>query len=99
MTQSAQLRYRVDPGDVPPEKAARRLHLTLERFHELFPSLKKRGFPDPDPTTGNYDIDAIDAWRRGRHPHIFKDDRLTPVSTARDPKEVLRARLTRGGNG
>jgi hypothetical protein len=28
---AAETRYRVDPADVPPEKVARRLHLTIDR--------------------------------------------------------------------
>jgi hypothetical protein len=51
----AEIRYRVDPHNVPPEKAARRLHLTLARFNELLPSLIKRGFPEPDSDTGMFD--------------------------------------------
>jgi hypothetical protein len=62
-----QIRFRVDPADVPPEKAARRLHLTLERFNELLPNLKRRGFPDPDQDTGMYDLDQIDLLRANRH--------------------------------
>jgi hypothetical protein len=61
------IRYRVDPGDIPPEKAARRLHLPLQRFNELLPDLLKRGFPAADPTTGNFDLDAINLWRKDRH--------------------------------
>lgn len=57
------IRHRVDPGDVSPEKAARRMGLTPEQFEKHLPALKLRGFPDPDPTTGNYDLEAIDAWR------------------------------------
>jgi hypothetical protein len=64
---AAQIRFRVDPADIPPEKAARRLHLTLDRFNEVLPNLLKRGFPRPDLDTGMYDLDAIDAWRRARH--------------------------------
>ena len=63
----AEIRYRVDPRDVPPEKAARRLHLTLARFNELLPNLIKRGFPESDPDTGMFDLDAIDLWRKSRH--------------------------------
>ncbi|MHC2842859.1 hypothetical protein [Bradyrhizobium diazoefficiens] len=70
MIEAAQIRYRVDPGDVPPEKAARRLHLSPERFNELLPRLIARGFPPADPDTGMYDLEAIDAWRRGRHRSI-----------------------------
>lgn len=61
------LRYQVDPRDVSPEKAARRLGLTMDRFEEVLPQLLRRGFPPSDPDTGNYDLDAIDAWRSARH--------------------------------
>ncbi len=62
-----EIRHRVDPGDVPPEKAARRLHLSIEKFTEVLPKLLARGFPEADPDTGMYDLDAIDLWRRSRH--------------------------------
>jgi len=62
----ASLRFRVDPGDVPAAKAARRLHLTEDRFLELLPRLLTRGFPPADPDTGMFDLEAIDAWRRSR---------------------------------
>jgi hypothetical protein len=64
---AAQIRFRVDPADVPVEKAARRLHLSPERFTELLPRLRERGFPPADETTGMYDLEAIDAWRASRH--------------------------------
>lgn len=64
------IRYRVDPGDVPADKAARRLHLTPERFTAVLPDLLRRGFPAADPTTGMYDLDAIDLWRKGRHANM-----------------------------
>lgn len=67
----SEIRHRVDPGDVPAEKAARRLHLTLDRFNELLPKLTARGFPAADPDTGYYDLDAIDMWRKRRNPKIF----------------------------
>jgi hypothetical protein len=41
----SEIRFRVDPGDVPPEKAARRMHLTVKRFNEVLPKLMVRGFP------------------------------------------------------
>jgi hypothetical protein len=65
MTSSA-IRYRVDPRDVPPAKAARRLHLTVAEFNRLKDDLFARGFPRPDPTTGNYDLKAIGAWQDAR---------------------------------
>ena len=61
------IRFPVEPRDVPPEKAARRLHLDLEQFIQLLPRLLSRGFPASDPDTGMYDLDAIDAWRAARH--------------------------------
>ncbi len=61
------IRCRVDPRDVPPEKAARRLGLTLAKFEERLPGLLDRGFPLADVTTGNYDLDEIDRWRARRH--------------------------------
>jgi hypothetical protein len=61
------VRFKVDPADISPEKAARRLHLTLARFTEVLPDLIKRGFPPADETTGMYDLEAIDLWRRSRH--------------------------------
>ncbi|MCH4560337.1 hypothetical protein [Mesorhizobium jarvisii] len=74
--QTMSIRFKVDPGDVPPEKAARRLGISLERFLELLPRLLSRGFPPSDPDTGNYDLDAIDVWRAARHRPIAPDLRL-----------------------
>jgi hypothetical protein len=82
------MRYRVDPGDIPPEKAARRLHLTLDRFNELLPGLVARDFPQPDLTTGNYDLDEIDRWRRDRHRHNPQAE-LTPCPRAASDGRVL----------
>ena len=83
------LRSSVEPRDVPAEKAARRLHLSASEFGNLLPQLVQRGFPEADPTTGMYDLDAIDAWRRSRHPHLF----LTMPQQARDARTVVDARL------
>ena len=67
-------RFKLPPGgDVPPVTAARRMGLSLDAFREAPPELVSRGFPQADETTGNFDLDAIDAWRRGRHPHHFSD--------------------------
>jgi hypothetical protein len=79
---AADIRYRVDPGDVPADKAARRLHLTPERFAELLPKLSGRGFPAPDPDTGMYDLEAIDLWRKSRNPRLFG---LTPSPAVAQP--------------
>lgn len=61
-----QVRCRIDPMDVPPSKAARRLHLTLPEFEAMLPRLIARGFPAPDPDTGNFGLEAIDRWRQAR---------------------------------
>lgn len=38
------IRFPVEPRDVPPEKAARRLHVTLAEFTVMLPALMDRGF-------------------------------------------------------
>jgi hypothetical protein len=86
---SSHLRFAVEPRDVPEEKAARRLHLTATEFKKKLPALIDRGFPEADPTTGMYDLDAIDAWRRSRHANLF----LTTPLQARDARSVVAARL------
>jgi hypothetical protein len=89
------LRFKLPPGgDVPPVTAARRIGLSLEAFQEALPELLSRGFPSSDPTTGNFDLDAIDAWRRTRYPHLYCD-RLTSPRTARDAKDVVAERVAR----
>src|SRR4051812_23347528 len=62
---------RVIPRDIPRDAAARRMGLTGAEFQAALPSLIARGFPDADPTTGLYDLEAIDAWARARNPHLF----------------------------
>jgi hypothetical protein len=62
----AQIRYRVEPRDIPAIKAARRMHLSLEAFRAKLPELLSRGFPSADPTTGMYFLPAIDKWMEAR---------------------------------
>jgi Meiotically Up-regulated Gene 113 (MUG113) protein len=57
------MRFKLPPGDVPPAVAARRMGMTLEAFTVALPELLGRGFPPADPTTGNYAIEAIEAWQ------------------------------------
>ena len=64
---SANIRFKVDPGDVPPVKAARRMGLTSVEFEKKLPQLLARGFPPPDPTAGMFELQAIDRWRSARH--------------------------------
>lgn len=68
---SKRIRFRVDPGDVPAIKAARRLHLTSAEFADLLLRLLLRGFPPADPDTGMFGLDAIDVWRKLRNPKLW----------------------------
>ena len=85
------IRFHLPPGgDVPPVTAARRIGLSLDAFREHLPALVARGFPGPDKTTGNFDLDAIDAWRRARYPQLFG---LTPTHSARNARDVVSERV------
>lgn len=86
------IRFQVEPRDIPPEKAARRLGLTIEAFAELLPRLQSRGFPMSDPDTGNYDLDAIDQWRASRHRRF-----LQAVPTTDHPTGLVASRLEKLG--
>lgn len=90
-------RFSVQPGDVPREAAARRMGMAAEAFEQTLPKLIARGFPKPDPDTGNFDLDAIDAWRRSRHPSLFSS---TPPA-ARDASTNFAERIAsiKGGRG
>jgi hypothetical protein len=93
------IRFPVEPRDVPPEKAARRLHLTLAEFTAKLPALMDRGFPGPDPTTGMFDLEAIDLWRHARHAHLFALRRLTAAPGLRDSHEVIDERIRKLAGG
>jgi hypothetical protein len=95
---STSIRFRVDPRDVPAEKAARRLHLTPADFQVKLPELVARGFPRADPTTGMFDLTAIDEWMTARH--SARACALTAEPKPRDAKEVFGDRRGRpGGQG
>jgi len=95
------MRFRVEPRDVPPTAAARRLGLTLAEFEYRLPRLLSRGFPPVDPDTGNFDLEAIDRWRHRRHPHLFPDEAavLTAPPVARDASDVVKKRIAELRNG
>jgi hypothetical protein len=86
------LRARVDPRDVPLEKAARRLGLTEAAFQLVADRLHACGFPRPDPDTGMFDLMAIDDWMNRR-------SGLTSIAQARDASTVVRERLERMRGG
>lgn len=89
------LRFQVEPRDVPAHAAARRMGLTESEFRQQLPLLEARGFPPADPTTGHFDLDAIDEWRKRRHPKLF----LTAPEQARDARAVVKQRLEGLRNG
>jgi hypothetical protein len=68
-----EIRFPIEPRDVPPAKAARRLHLTLAEFTAALPDLYRRGFPRPDETTGYYFLPAVDRWMESRDTPISDD--------------------------
>lgn len=86
------IRFAIEPRDVPPEKAARRLGLELDRFLAILPRLLSRGFPPSDPDTGNYDLDAIDEWRRLRHRRVLPDTVVPPHNSGRVKERLERMR-------
>jgi hypothetical protein len=86
-----QIRFRVEPRDVPAVKAARRLHLTLAQFEAKKEELFARLFPRPDPTTGMYDLVAIGAWQDARNPQVFSGAGNGPI----DARTVAGERLAR----
>ena len=86
------MRYRVECRDVPPEEAARRLGVKPNIFADKLPNLFARGFPRPDPDTGNFDLQAIDRWMDSRNPHLFG---IGAQMQARDASIVIKDRLAK----
>jgi hypothetical protein len=86
-------RFQIPPGgEVPDRVAAHRMGMTLKKFTAMLPNLIARGFPKADPDTGNFDLDAIDIWRRKRHRHLYREDDQVG---ARDASTVVQDRLAR----
>jgi hypothetical protein len=87
------LRFHVQIRDVPAAVAARKLGLTLEAFTAKLPELLKRRFPPADPTTGNFDLKAIDAWQDARHPHLSSGETAPSVVSTSSGLAPIRERL------
>jgi len=87
------MRFHVEPRDVPRELAARRIGLTLPRFDAVLADLVDRGFPPADATTGNFDLDAIDEWRKRRHPDLFKQQLVATSPAPAHSTALVRDRL------
>jgi hypothetical protein len=84
-----------DRGDVAPSVVANRLGLTVPEFEARRSELERRGFPEPDETTGRYCIEAVDRWRLRRHARLFPE--LTAATGAVDAAMVFEQRLARRG--
>jgi hypothetical protein len=63
------------------------------------PALLARGFPRPDPTTGMFDLAAIDHWMTARHDPHPGPYALTAESKLRNAQEVSGDRARRLLNG
>lgn len=87
------VRFAVEPRDVPVEKAARRLHLTLLQFRACEHELYARGFPHPDKTTGMFDLHAIDRWMDTRAAGVMTGAVGTPAVV--DARDVFAERVRR----
>lgn len=80
-------------GDVPGSAIAELLGLSLTDFEARCAALSERNFPEPDPTTGLYCIEAVDRWRLRRHPRLFPE--LTTAPTAAHADAVFTERMRR----
>ncbi len=74
------IRFKVEPAYAPPEKIARRLCLTEAQFRDCSRRLYARGFPLPDETTGMYDLEAVDRWRKRQRPDLYPELTPSPVT-------------------
>jgi hypothetical protein len=94
------MRFHVPPRDVPAQIAARRLGKSLFGFETILPNLIARGFPKPDPDTGNFDLSAIERWCDHRHPHLFEvltsNDGQNADRVADERIRLLKSKLCRG---
>ena len=80
-------------GDVTAGAVAELLGLSYTDFETRRTELPARGFPDPDPTTGLYCIEAVDRWRLRRHPRLFPE--LTTAPAAAHAEAVFHDRMRR----
>jgi hypothetical protein len=69
------------------------LGLSLADFEARRGALRERDFPEPDPTTGLYCIEAVDRWRLRRHTRLFPE--LTTAPAAAHADAVFGERLRR----
>lgn len=80
-------------GDGTLADAGRLLNLGEADMRTKLAPLIARGFPQPDPTTGMIDLDAVLQWRRLRHPALFGLMGQQPA--AQDARTVVAGRIGR----
>jgi hypothetical protein len=80
-------------GDVTTVVVAELLGLSVSDFEARQPQLREWGFPEPDPTTGLYCIEAVDRWRLRRHARLFPELTIAPGAAHAD--SVFEERLRR----
>jgi hypothetical protein len=71
-------------GDVAASAIAELLGLSLTDFESRRAALSERDFPEPDPTTGLYCIEAVDRWRLRRHLRLFPELTTAPAAAHAD---------------
>jgi hypothetical protein len=95
MPRAPQVRFRVDPAYAPTDKVARRLCLTEAQFRDCSRRLYARGFPLPDETTGMYDLEAVDRWRKRQRPDLYPELTTQPLAAEIAPPRRDLAALDR----
>lgn len=78
-------------GDGTLADAGRLLNLSEADMRTKLAPLIARGFPQPDPTTGMIDLDAVLQWRRLRHPALF--GLIGHQAGAQDARAVVAGRI------
>lgn len=80
-------------GDGTLAHAGKLLNLSEADMRAKLAALVARGFPQPDPTTGMIDLDAVVQWRRLRHPALF--GLMAHQPGAQDARAVVSERIGR----
>jgi hypothetical protein len=83
--------------DVPPRVAAKVMGFdTVAQLEAALPRLVGAGFPAPDPITGNYPLEKIEAYRETRYPQSTDRPATRGASDVRTLVVERVARLRRG---
>jgi len=88
-------RFKIVPRDVAASAIARLLGVSEAGFVDCLPNLLARSFPDPDATTGNCDLKAVENWQDRRSGLAGK----IVANFAKDASSVVENRLKAMRNG